>query len=81
MVKYGITEIQNKPSLLKSMELAEIVDKRAGKSLGVFISKKYERYIADTIKKIEKEEKLKKLQRLKKHQDIEFLEVGVDDGL
>jgi restriction endonuclease len=78
---YGITEIQNKPSLLKSMELAEIVDKRAGKRLGFFISNKYEKFIENIIKEIEKEEKINKLKRLKKHQDIEFLEAGIDDGL
>ena len=78
---YGITEIQNKPSLLKSMELAEIVDKRAGKRLGFFISSKYEKFIEKVIKEIEKEEKINKLKRLKKYQDIEFLEAGIDDGL
>jgi len=81
MVSYGITEIQNKPSLLKSMELAKIVDKRAGKTLGFFVAKKYERFIKDTIEKIEREEKLNKLKKLKNHQDIEFLELGIDDEL
>ena len=28
MLIYGITDIQNKPSLIKSMHIAQIVDKR-----------------------------------------------------
>ena len=81
MRTYGITEIQNRPSLLKQMQIAEIVDRRAGKRLGFFIANKYEKYIKKAIDAIEKEEKIRKLQRLKAHQDMEFLEAGVDDGL
>lgn len=66
MITYGVTAIQNKPSLLKEMVLGEIVDKRAHKKL---------------IQTIEQEEKMAKLNRLKHHQDIDFLELGVDDGL
>jgi len=81
MKTYGITEIQNRPSLLKTGELIEIVDKRVGKRLGFFISSRYEKFIKEAIENIEKNEKIKKLKRLKKHQDIEFLESGVDDGI
>ena len=28
MLIYGITDIQNKPSLIKSMDIAQIVDKK-----------------------------------------------------
>ena len=31
--------------------------------------------------KIDKEEKLAKLHKLKHHQDLEFAELGVDDGI
>ncbi len=34
-----------------------------------------------TISKIEYQEKIEKLKKLKKYQDLEFLEVGVDDGV
>jgi len=78
---YGISEIQQKPSLIKQMGLGEIVDRRAHKTLGYFISSKYEEYIHAALEKIEKEEKLAKLKILKAHQDLEFCEVGVDDGL
>jgi hypothetical protein len=81
MLRYGITDIQTKPSLIKSMNIGEIVDKRAHSTLGYFISAKYESYIKPIIEKIEKEEKLLKLKRLKEHQDLEFVEIGVDDGL
>jgi hypothetical protein len=81
MITYGVTTIQNKPSLLKEMDLAKIVDKRAHKNIGYFIPAKYEKYIIATIEEIEKAEKIEKLKRLRKHQDIEFLELGVDDGL
>lgn len=81
MITYGVTAIQNKPSLLKEMVLGEIVDKRAHKTLGYFISSKYEKYIKTVIQKIEHDEKMAKLNTLKHHQDIDFLELGVDDGL
>jgi hypothetical protein len=81
MLSYGITDIQSKPSLIKRMNIAEIVDKRAHTTLGYFISAKYENYIRPIIEKIDREEKLKKLKRLKEHQNLEFVELGVDDGV
>jgi len=81
MLSYGITEIQSKPSLIKSMDIGEIIDKRAHTTLGYFISAKYESYIRPLIDKIDREEKLNKLKRLSQHQDLEFAELGVDDGL
>ncbi len=81
MVSYGITDIQNKPSLMKEMEVSEIVDKRANKRLGYFISSKYKDLIEPILKEIEREEKIAKLKKLKEHQDLEFAEIGVDDGL
>lgn len=81
MVEYGITTLQNKPSLFKEMTLSKIVDKRKHQDLGYFISSKYEDIIASVIAEIEKREKIAKLKCLKAHQDIEFLEVGVDDGV
>lgn len=81
MLTYGVTDIQTKPSLIKSLDMAEIVDKRAHTTLGYFISSKYEDYIRPIIEKVEREEKLAKLRKLKNHQDIEFLELGVDDGI
>ncbi|HQR74535.1 MAG TPA: hypothetical protein PLH07_02735 [Sulfurovum sp.] len=37
--------------------------------------------ILPVIEKIDREEKLAKLHKLKNHQDIEFAEVGVGDGI
>ncbi len=34
MLIYGITDIQNKPSLIKSIDFAQIVDKRKNITLG-----------------------------------------------
>jgi len=81
MLSYGITDIQSKPSLIKNMDIGKIVDKRARTTLGYFISTKYESYIRPIIDKIDREEKLDKLRRLAAHQDLEFVELGVDDGL
>jgi len=81
MLSYGITDIQSKPSLIKSMDIGKIIDKRAHTTLGYFISAKYENYIRPIIDKINREEKLDKLRRLSAHQDLEFAELGVDDGL
>jgi len=81
MIEYGITTLQTQPSLFKQMTISKIVDKRKNKSIGYFISSKYEDMISDVIQKIEHQEKIAKLQKLKQHQDLEFLEIGVDDGL
>ena len=81
MLSYGITDIQMKPSLIKKMDMGRIIDKRAHKTLGYYISAKYDKLITPIIEQIEKEEKLNKLKLLKAHQDLEFAELGVDDGL
>ena len=81
MTTYGVTDIQNKPSLLKAMDIAEIIDRRKHITLGYFISSKYEEQIRPLIEKIDREEKLVKLNKLKLHQDLEFAELGVDDGI
>ena len=81
MLSYGITDIQTKPSIIKAMDIGEIVDKRKHITLGYYISAKYENYILPIIEKINKDEKLAKLKKLKAHQDLEFAEIGVDDGL
>jgi hypothetical protein len=81
MTIYGVTDIQNKPSLIKAMDIAEIIDRRKHTTLGYFISSKYEKQIRPLIEKIDREEKLAKLNKLKQHQDLEFAELGVDDGI
>ena len=81
MTTYGVTDIQNKPSIIKAMDIAEIIDRRKHTTLGYFISSKYEKQIRPLIEKIDREEKLAKLNKLKQHQDLEFVEIGVDDGI
>ena len=81
MLSYGVTDIQTKPSLIRAMDIGAIVDKRKHTTLGYYISAKYEDYILPIIEKIDKDEKLAKLKRLKEHQDLEFAELGVNDGL
>ena len=81
MTTYGVTDIQNKPLLIKAMDIAEIIDKRKHTTLGYFISSKYEDIIKPIIEKIDREEKLAKLKKLKNHQDLEFTEIGIDDGI
>ena len=81
MTIYGVTDIENKPSLIKAMDIAEIIDRRKHITLGYFISSKYEKQIRPLIEKIDREEKLAKLNKLKQHQDLEFAELGVDDGI
>ena len=81
MIEYGITALQTQPSLFKQMTISKIVDKRKHTNIGYFISSKYEDIISDVIQKIEYQEKITKLQKLKQYQDLEFLEVGVDDGI
>jgi hypothetical protein len=81
MLTYGISDIQNKPSLIKAMDIAKIIDRRKNITLGYFISSKYNEIIKPIIEKIDHDEKLAKLHKLKNHQDLEFAELGVDDGI
>ena len=81
MIEYGITALQTQPSLFKQMTISKIVDKRKHIDIGYFISSKYENIISDVIQKIEYQEKIAKLKKLKQYQDLEFLEIGVNDGL
>ncbi|MEA3512798.1 MAG: hypothetical protein U9R37_04265 [Campylobacterota bacterium] len=81
MLEYGITTLQTKPSLFKHMTISKIVDKRKHEELGYFISSKYKDIISSVIEDIERKEKIEKLKLLKKHQDLDFLEIVVDDGL
>jgi len=81
MIEYGITALQTQPSLFKQMTISKIIDKRKQINIGYFISSKYEDIISDVIAKIEHQEKIVKLKKLKKYQDLDFLEIGVDDGL
>ena len=72
MTNYGLTEIKNKPSIIKKMDISVIVDKKQHKTIGYYISAKYEKYILPIIEKIDKQEKLSKLNKLKNQQDLEF---------
>ncbi|MEA3455509.1 MAG: hypothetical protein U9R26_03290 [Campylobacterota bacterium] len=81
MLEYGITALQTQPSLFKQMTISKIVDKRKHEDIGYFISSKYEDIISGVIKEIEKKEKIAKLKILKQHQDLDFLELGIDDGI
>jgi len=81
MVTYAISEIKDSPTIIQNLEYGEIIDKQDEKVIGYFISSKYDKYIKPILNKIDRDEKLKKLQTLKRHQDLEFAEVGVDDGL
>lgn len=81
MIEYGITALQTQPSLFKQMTISKIIDKRKHIDIGYFISSKYEDIISDVIQKIEYQEKIAKLKKLKQHQDLDFLEAGIDDGL
>ncbi len=81
MLEYGITTLQSQPSLFKEMSVSKIVDKRKHQDIGYFIAAKYKDMVGPVLEEIEKQEKIEKLKILKQHQDLEFIESGVDDGL
>ena len=81
MLTCGVSDIQTKPAIFKQNDILEIEDKRKNISLGFFISSKYSDMLKPILKEIEQKERVAKLKKLKQHQDLEFLEVGVDDGL
>ena len=81
MLEYGITTLQMQPSLFKEMGVSKIVDKRKHQDIGYFVAAKYIDMIGPVLEAIEKKEKIEKLKILKQHQDLEFIESRVDDGL
>jgi hypothetical protein len=84
MLEHSIISIQNNPSLFKTTDISKIVDKRKKQNIGYFVPVKYDSLIIDLIEKINKEKKITKLQMLQKFQEqeeIEFLELGIDDGV
>ncbi|WP_281951616.1 hypothetical protein [Nitrosophilus kaiyonis] len=82
MIKISISEIQKKPSIFKSEEILDVIDKRDHKEIGVFIPKKYEKYFKKIIEEIEKSKKLDILKKIKKiDKDMDIWDEVVDDGL
>lgn len=81
MLEYGVSTLQNKPSLFKTMDISKIVDKKRKQNLGYFVPNKYEKLIKKTIESIEKQKKINKLRAIKQHNDLEFIELGIDDGI
>ena len=57
------------------------MDKHKHKTLRYRIYAKYEKGVLLPREKRDKKKKLIKLKRLKEHQDMEFAELGVDDGI
>lgn len=81
MLQLGISKLQQNPAILKTTKISEIIDKRAKKSLGFFISSEYETQVQQLINQLENKEKINKLQILKDCQELELAELGLDDGL
>jgi hypothetical protein len=81
MTECGITALQAKPSLLGQMGIARIVNKRSHRTLGYYISARYEERIAGILQQIEREEKLDKLRQIRALNETEWSETGVEDGI
>jgi 2-hydroxy-3-keto-5-methylthiopentenyl-1-phosphate phosphatase len=82
MWKIRIKELILKQIAVKSEPFKEIVEFiNNDKKVGYYIPSKYEFFFKNIIEKLEKEEKIKKLNILKNYQDLDFLEVGIDDGI
>jgi type I restriction enzyme S subunit len=77
------------PPIEKQKEIVAILDKfdtltnsiSEGLPREIELRKKQYEYYRDKLLNFEYQEKKKKLQKLKKHQDLDFLEIGVDDGV
>lgn len=81
MTECGITALQAKPSLFNQMGVARIVNKRARRTLGYYISARYEEKIIGILQQIEREEKLDKLRQIRALGEAEWSEAGVEDGI
>lgn len=81
MTECGITALQAKPSLLSQTGIVRVVNKRSHRTLGYYISVRYEDKIAAILQQIEREEKLEKLRQIRALNETEWSEVGVEDGI
>jgi len=80
-MKISVSELQKRPSLLKSEKILEVVDKRSDEEVGIFVPKKY-RGLFERVKiELEKSRKKQVLQKIKEVEDMSDWEEVVGDGL
>jgi len=81
-MEISLSKLQEKPALLKQVKMADLIDKRAKKEIGLFISADYRDIINMVKKEISKKERLIAIKKIKDYDnDISFLEEGVNDAL
>ncbi len=81
MIKLGVSELQKRPSILKSDEIIELVDKRDEKRIGIFIPQKYSTLFEEIVEKIERQRRKKILRAIKKLDDMSEWDEVAGDGL
>ncbi len=81
MIKLGVSELQKRPSILKSDEIIELVDKRDEKRIGIFIPQKYSTLFEEIVEKIERQRRKKILRAIKKLDDMSEWDEVASDGL
>lgn len=81
MIKLGVSELQKRPSILKSDEIIELVDKRDEKRIGIFIPQKYSTLFEEIVEKIERQRRKKILRSIKKLDDMSEWDEVAGDGL
>ena len=80
-MKVSVSELQKRPSLLKSEEILEVVDKRSDEEVGIFVPKKYRELFERVKIELEKSRKKQVLQKIKEAEDMSDWEEVVGDGL
>ena len=81
MIKLGVSELQKRPSILKSDEIIELVDKRDEKRIGIFIPQKYSALFEEILDTIERQRRKKILRTIKKLDDMGEWDEVAGDGL
>jgi len=81
MTSITLASLRDSETFFKLDDIATIVNGRKKEEVGYFVPINFKKEFEDFTKELEKKKKIEKLKKLKEYQDLEFLEVGVDDGI
>ncbi len=80
-MKVSVSELQKRPSLLKSEEILEVVDRRSDEEVGIFVPKRYKDLFERLKIELEKSRKKEVLQKIKEADDMSDWDEVAGDGL
>jgi hypothetical protein len=81
MISITLANLRDSATFFKIDDVATIINGRKKEEVGYFVPKSLKKEFEKFTLELERKRKIEKLKRLKEHSDLEFLELGVDDGL